>query len=144
MATIKVLVIQGAGMELRGKTQVEIFGPETLDDINAGIRASAATLDIDVDIMQSNDETAVVQRLASAGIEYAAMIINPSGFTATEGPLPGAIEALAFPCFEVHASNPTRRGLRSTIQPVCQGAICGFGYGGYEMALRAIRAATDD
>jgi len=135
----RVLVVQGAGMDLRGTSQVEVFGPETLAEINAGIEAHAAALGIEVEIVQSNDELEVVGRLESASPDaYAAMIINPGGFTATTGPLPETIRNLPFPAFEVHASNPAARGVRSTILPACRGAIAGFGYAGYRLALEAI------
>jgi len=136
---MKVLVIQGAGMDQRGKSQVEIFGPETLEQINARILQHAESLGIEVEIYQSNDEDEVVAKLQQleAG-EIDALIINPGGFTATEGMLPQTVSELAVPAFEVHASNPTARGVQSTLLPVCKGAICGFGYAGYAMALQAI------
>jgi len=134
-----VLVVQGAGMDQRGRMQVEIFGPETLPEINAGIEAHARSRGIDVEIVQSNDEVEVVARLRSADpAAYDALIINPGGFTTTSGPLPEAIRDLPFPAYEVHASNPAARGVRSTILPVCRGAVSGFGYVGYRLALEAI------
>jgi 3-dehydroquinate dehydratase-2 len=136
---MKVLVIQGAGMDQRGKSQVEIFGPETLEQINAQILQHAKSLGIEVEIYQSNDEDEVVARLRRLETgEIDALIINPGGFTATEGTLPQTVSELAVPAFEVHASNPTARGVQSTLLPVCKGAVCGFGYAGYAMALRAI------
>ncbi len=137
----KVLVIQGAGMELRGKVQLDVFGPETLEEINARIETEAAVLGLEVEIVQSNDEDAVVALLESrAAGEYLALLINPGGFTTTEGPLPEAIAQLTFPAYEVHASNPGARGVRSTLLPVCKGAVCGFGYDGYRLALTGLIA----
>ena len=139
----KVLVIQGAGMDMRGKSQLEIFGPETIEEINAQILAHARTLGLEVEIFQSNDEDRVVAKLEAADpAEFAALLINPGGFTTTTGPLPEAVQRLAFPAYEVHASNPASRGVKSTLQPVCQGSICGFGYGGYQLCLQAIRNQT--
>ena len=135
---MKVLVIQGADMELRGIENVAVFGPETLDEINADIRARADELGLGVEIFHSNDEAEVVAEIARLAAEIDAFIINPSGFTVTEGPLPDAIEALDVPSYEVHASNPSARGVVSTLLPKCTGAICGFGYAGYGMALEAI------
>lgn len=135
----RVLIIQGAGMDERGRTMVEVFGPETLPEINAGIEAHARELGVEVEILQSNDEPALVSRLQSldaTGID--ALIINPAGFTTTDGPLPDAIRALPFPAYEVHASNPAARGISSRIGPACRGSICGFGYLGYRLALDAI------
>jgi len=135
-----VLIIQGAGMEQRGTTQVEIFGPETLDQINAQITASALASNLQADIVQFNDEQALVNKLgAVTPADYIALIINPGGFTTTTGPLPEALKVLAIPAYEVHASNPASRGVVSTIAPFCKGAMCGFGYAGYGLALQAIR-----
>ena len=137
----RVLIVQGEGMDRRGKELVDLFGPETLEEINAAIEVTAADLGVVVEVFQSNDEDAVVERLTTAAQEpFAAMIINPGGFTASTGPLPDAIAALPFPAFEVHASNPAARGVRSTIGPVCKGSVCGFGYAGYGMVLKALKA----
>ena len=139
----KVLVIQGAGMDMRGKAQVDIFGPETLEEINAQILGHARALGIEVEIFQTNDEDRAVAKLEAADpAEFAGVLINPGGFTTTTGPLPETVSKLTFPACEVHASNPSSRGVISTLMPVCQGAICGFGYAGYELGLRAITNST--
>jgi len=135
----RVLIIQGAGMDERGHKLVEIFGPETLPEINAQIEAHARELGVSVEIFQTNDEAALVAHLESINAaEVDAMIINPGGFTPTTGPLPDAIRALPFPTYEVHASNPAARGVVSTIGPACRGGVCGFGYLGYRLVLDAI------
>ena len=134
----KVVVIQGAGMDQRGKVQIEVFGPETLAEINARISADAAALGLEVEIMQSNDEDETLSFIQ--GLEedhWLAGIINPSGFTGS-GKLADAIAAVRIPFYEVHASNPTARGVVSSILPVCQGGVCGFGYAGYGMVLREL------
>ncbi len=138
---MKVLVIQGAGMELRGREDVEIFGPETLEEINAGIEAAAATLGLSVEIVQHNDELALVDLLARVADAFDAVVINPSRFTVGDGPLPEALAELTLPVYEVHASNPSARGVVSRITPVCRGAVCGFGYDGYRIALEGLRTA---
>lgn len=140
----KVLVIQGAGMELRGTVDVDIFGPETFDEINARIEREAKTLGLSIEILHSTEEQDVVDKLAAFDANaYAALVINPAGFTTTDGPLPEAIGKLGIPAYEVHASNPAARGVQSAILPHCKGAICGFGYDGYGLALEAIRARVD-
>ena len=134
----KVLIIQGAGMDERGKTMVEVFGPETLGEIDAGIRAHANELGIAVEIMQSNAADDVVRAIEQTR-DIDALIINPGGFTAASTGIPAAITAKGVPAIEVHASNPAGRGVQSVILPVCQGAICGFGYVGYRLALIALQ-----
>jgi 3-dehydroquinate dehydratase-2 len=142
-----VLVIQGAGMDERGKKRVEVFGPETIDQINAQIRQGASDMALTVEIMQSNDVSEVVQLLQSLTPNnapgFVAGVINPAGFTTLTGALPDAISKLPFPMYEVHASNPASRGVISAVLPVCRGAICGFGYTGYQLALQAIKGQTE-
>ena len=138
---MKVLIVQGAGMELRGKVDVEIFGPETLAEINARIETAATALDLSVEIVQHNDEAALVSALAGVASEFDAIVINPSGFTVGDGPLPEVLAGLDVPVYEVHASNPSARGVVSRITPVARGAVCGFGYDGYRIALEGIRRA---
>lgn len=144
---IKVLVIQGAGMDMRGIENIDIFGPDTLDQINAQIENHADQLNLEVEIFQSNDEETVLQKVKSYGAnenpkELDAIIINPGGFTVTKGELPSAMAAAGVPCYEIHASNPATRGINSVFLPICKGAICGFGYAGYKMALQAIKDLT--
>ena len=136
----RILVIQGAGMNMRGKAQIEIFGTTTLDQINEQIRGYADSLGVDVELFHSNIEGEVVNVLYDAhdrGIDAA--LINPAGYTTGAGPLRGAITQVRFPVFEVHASNPTARGTVSAIQPVCKGSIYGFGVYGYYLALEAVK-----
>ena len=137
----KVLVIQGAGMNMRGKAQLEIFGPSTLDQINAQIRGYAGDLGIDVEIFHSNIEGEVANALYDAHDgDVDAAVINPAGYTGTTGPLRSAITQVRFPVFEVHVSNPASRGGVSNIQPVCKGSVWGFGIYGYYLALEGVKS----
>lgn len=135
----KVLVIQGAGMNMRGKSQVEIFGTHTLDDMNEQIRAYAEGLGVEVEMFHSNIEGEVVNALYDAHERgFDAALINPAGYTTGTGPLRNAITQVKFPVIEVHASNPTSRGTVSNVLPVCKGAVYGFGVYGYRLALEAV------
>ena len=137
---VKVLVIQGAGMNMRGKVDVEIFGPMTLEELNEQIRGYAAKQGIEVEIIQSNIEGEVVNALYDAddrGVDAA--LINPAGYMRTTGPLPNAIGQVKMPVIEVHVSNPVARGIASTILPVCKGSVTGFGPFGYSLALAAAK-----
>ena len=140
----KILIIQGAGLDKRGKEHIDIFGPETLEEINAQITNQAQALGVDVELFQSNDEAEVIKRLSQIKKgDYDALLINPGGFTVTTGSLPQVIGDLPIPAFEIHASNPSSRKIQSTIQPYCKGSICGFGYTGYQMAMQAISNPGD-
>src|SRR5262245_57603946 len=137
---MRVLVIHGAGMSMRGKVQTEIFGTLTLPEYDAKIRAYAAAHGIEVEIFHSNVEGEVINRLYAAhdqGIDAA--IINPDGFTRGYPALVGAIGRVAFPTIEVHVSNPARRGTHSDVATAARGGIAGFGVVGYDLALRGIK-----
>ena len=137
----KVLVIQGASMNMRGKVQVEVFGTSTLDDINKEIHGYGQELGIDIDIFHSNIEGEVVNYLylAHDSGDVDACLINPAGYTTSNGVLRAAVAQVRFPVIEVHASNPTSRGTVSTIQPVSKGSVYGFGYYGYYLALEGVK-----
>lgn len=136
----KVLVIQGAGMNMRGKAQVETFGPLTLDEMNEQILGFAEGLGMDVELFHSNIEGEVVNALYDAhDRDFDAALINPAGYTTVSGPMRGAISQVKYPVIEVHASNPTARGTVSQVLPVCKGAVYGFGVYGYKLALEAVK-----
>ena len=134
----KVLVIHGAGMNMRGKVQVDVFGPMTLPEYDQHIRSYAAELQVDVEIFHSNIEGEVINRIYGAqetGIDAA--IINPAGYTSGHPALVAAIGQVKFPTIELHVSNPARRGGTSDVARACRGTIAGFGIYGYYMALKA-------
>ena len=140
----KVLVIQGAGMNMRGKSQLDIFGPTTLDQINEQILGYAEGLGIDVELYHSNIEGEVVNAIYDAHErQIDAAVINLAGYTTTTGPLRAAITQVGFPFIEVHASNPTARGTVSNVLPVCKGSVYGFGVYGYYLALEAVKHMSE-
>jgi 3-dehydroquinate dehydratase-2 len=135
----KILVIHGAGMNMRGKAQVEVFGPMTLPEYDAQIRAYAAALGAEIEIFHSNIEGEVINRLYQAHDEGCdGAIINPAGFTRGYPALTAAIGSVKFPAIEVHISNPARRGLHSDVATASLGAVAGFGIAGYDLALRGL------
>lgn len=136
----KVLVIHGAGMNMRGKAQLETFGPMTLPEYDQHIRQYASELGVEVEIFHSNVEGEVINKLYAAhdgGCDGA--IINPAGFTVGYPALAAAIGQVKFPTFELHISNPARRGRVSEIAPASRGVVTGFGIYGYWVALRGIQ-----
>jgi 3-dehydroquinate dehydratase II len=136
----KILVIHGAGMNMRGKAQTEIFGTMTLPEYDVKIREYAAELGVEVEIFHSNIEGEVINRLYAAhGQGFDGAIINPDGFTRGYPALVGAIGKVGFPTIEVHISNPARRGTHSDIATTSLGSITGFAIAGYALALRGLR-----
>jgi 3-dehydroquinate dehydratase-2 len=137
---MKLLVVQGAGMNMRGKTQTEIFGTMTLEQYNQHIVKYAAELDIEVEIFHSNIEGEVINRLYAANDEgIAGALVNPAGFSRGYPALTAAISQVTFPVIEVHISNPVRRGPVSDTATVSLGMVTGFGVLGYYLALRGLR-----
>ncbi|MGE3537242.1 MAG: type II 3-dehydroquinate dehydratase [Candidatus Tectimicrobiota bacterium] len=136
----KVLVIHGAGINMRGKVQTEIFGTMTMAEYNEHINKYAAELGIEVEIFHSNIVGEVVNKFYEAhenGTDAA--LINPAGYSSGHPTLLAAISQVKFPTIEVHISNPARRGSTSEVARVSQGVVMGFGIFGYYMALRGVR-----
>ena len=136
----KILVIHGAGMNMRGKVQTEIFGTMTLPEYDAQIRKYAAELGMEIDIFHSNIEGEVVNRLYAANdAGFDGAIFNPAGFSRGYPALVAAIGQAKYPTIEVHISNPVRRGPVSDTATVSRGMVTGFGVEGYYLALHGLR-----
>jgi 3-dehydroquinate dehydratase-2 len=137
---MKILVVHGAGMNMRGKVQTDIFGTMTLPEYDAHIRRYAEELGVAVEIFQSNIEGEVINRLYAASDQgFDAAIFNPAGFSRGYPALVAAIAQVKFPVIEVHISNPVRRGPVSDTATVSRGMVTGFGVAGYYLALRGLR-----
>jgi 3-dehydroquinate dehydratase-2 len=136
----KILVIHGAGMNMRGKVQTEIFGPMTLPEYDERIRGYAKELGVDIEIFHSNVEGDVINRLYAANDQgFDAAIFNPAGFSRGYPALVAAISQVKFPTIELHMSNPVRRGPVSETATVSHGIVAGFGIVGYHLGLRGLR-----
>jgi 3-dehydroquinate dehydratase-2 len=133
----KVLIIHGAGMNMRGKVQIETFGTMTLPEYDEHIRKYASELGLEVEIFHSNIVGEVINKFYEAHERgVAAALINPAG--TGQPALVAAIGQVGFPTIEVHISNPARRGGTSEIARVSQGVVTGFGIAGYYLALRGV------
>lgn len=136
-----VLVLNGSNLNMLGKRQPEIYGRETLADIEAACRAEAKGLDLALDFFQSNHEGALVDRIQQAREANSGIVINAGAYTHTSVALLDALNAAEKPVIEVHLSNIYKREEfrhHSYISPVAVGVICGFGSQGYLLALRAM------
>jgi 3-dehydroquinate dehydratase II len=138
----KILVLHGPNLNLLGSREPEIYGRETLADINRRLIVQAKTAGAAVHCFQSNHEGALIDRVQQSKKERVAfIIINPAGFTHTSVALRDALAAVAIPFIEVHLSNiharePFRR--HSYFSDQASGTICGLGSRGYELALQYI------
>lgn len=137
----KILVVHGAGMNMRGKVQVDVFGPMTLADYDARIRDYAKARNITVEMFHSNIEGEVINRIYAAGDQnFDGALINPAGYMTGYPALGLAISQVAYPTIEVHISNPARRGIVSDIAKACRATVAGFGIAGYDLALKGLQS----
>jgi 3-dehydroquinate dehydratase II len=136
----KLLVIHGAGMNMRGKVQLDVFGPMLLPEYDEHIRKFAGEHGFDVEIFHSNIEGEVINKFYEAndrGVD--ACIINPAGYSSGYRALYAAMSQVKFPTIELHISNPARRGNQSEVAKVARGVITGFGINGYSLAMRGLK-----
>ena len=139
----KFLVIHGAGMNMRGKAQIEIFGPMTLAQYDEQLRKYAQELGVELEIFHSNVEGEVINKLYLAhDADVSGCIINPAGFTVGYGAINQAITQVKFPTIEVHISNPALRGRISDVGRHTKGVLTGFGIFGYYLAMRGLLELT--
>lgn len=135
----RVLILHGPNLNLLGSREPEIYGRETLDEVNARLTTAAAAAGVQVQCFQSNHEGALVDRIQEARREGIAFIVfNPAAFTHTSIALRDALAAVELPFIEVHLSNiharePFRQ--RSYFSDLAVGTICGLGTQGYDLAL---------
>ena len=136
----KILVIHGPNLNLLGTREVDVYGSVTIDDINKDLKRAAKSKDITLEIVQSNHEGDIVEKIGSAKGKFDAILINPAAYTHTSIAIRDAISAVSIPTVEVHLSNIyAREEFRHTslIAPVAQGQVSGFGKMSYILGLEA-------
>jgi 3-dehydroquinate dehydratase-2 len=136
-----VFVLNGPNLNLLGLREPQVYGHETLADIEAMCARIAAELGVVVDFRQTNHEGVLVDWIQEARGKAAGMIINPGAYTHTSIAIHDALRALDAPVIELHLSNVfAREPFRhhSYVSPVAKGVMCGFGANGYQWALRAL------
>ncbi len=137
---MNVLVIHGPNLNLLGTREPEVYGTQTLADVDKMLADEAKTLGITIKSTQSNSEGALVDAIQGAAKWAHAIIINPGAYTHTSIALRDAIAGVSVPTIECHLSNVhAREDFRrhSYITPVAKGLICGFGVESYRLALHA-------
>lgn len=139
---LKILVVHGPNLNLLGTREPEVYGRQTLGDIDRQLLELGKELGAEILTFQSNHEGALIDRIHQAREEgVAGILINPGGFTHTSVALRDALSGVAIPAIEVHLSNVHAREefrRHSYISGVVVGQICGLGAQGYLLALRGL------
>ena len=136
--TSPIYVLNGPNLNLLGEREPDIYGHETLADVQAICEAAAE--DFTIVFRQSNHEGELVDWIQEARTRASALVINPAAYGHTSVAILDAIKALNIPVVECHLSNLfAREAFRhhSFITPVASGLISGFGAGSYDLAVRA-------
>ena len=134
---MRVLVLNGPNLNLLGTREPEVYGRETLADIELLVRNRAEALGMEIDFLQSNHEGDLID-MVQAHRDWDGIIINPGGYTHTSVALADALLATPCPTVEVHLSNIFKREPfrhHSYISPAAWGCVMGFGYRGYLAAI---------
>jgi len=135
-----ILIIHGPNLNLLGRREKDIYGHNSLDDINRQLASLADELKVSVSFFQSNSEGDLVNAVQNALGTYDALVINPGAYTHTSIALRDAIAGTELPAVEVHLSNIYRREefrKKSMLADVAVGQITGFQVDSYLLGLRA-------
>ncbi len=136
----KILVLNGPNLNILGAREPDVYGHETMAEIEASCAKRASALGLTVEFRQSNSEGELVDWIQEARNGYAGLIVNAGAYTHTSIALLDALLACEVPVIEVHLSNILQRDdfrHHSYVSKAARGLICGFGGFGYEMALEA-------
>ncbi|NVK35825.1 MAG: type II 3-dehydroquinate dehydratase [Rhodobacteraceae bacterium] len=137
----KVFILNGPNLNLLGKRQPEIYGHETLQDVEMACRQIASAAGHDIRLLQSNAEHQLIDWVHEARESASGIIINPAAFTHTSVAILDALNAFEGPVIEVHISNVHKRESfrhHSFVSGRADGIIIGCGVQGYELALQRI------
>ena len=136
-----LLLLHGPNLNLLGQREPDLYGTQTLADIDERCRSRARRDGVTLNAFQSNAEHALIDRVQKAADDATGVIIiNPAGYTHTSVALRDALLGVALPFIEVHLSNIHGRETfrrHSYFSDRAAGVICGFGPLGYELATEA-------
>ena len=144
---MRFLVINGVNLNMLGVREPDIYGRNTLSELEERISERAKRLGCEVGFFQSNHEGAICDEIQKALGAYDGIIINPGAFTHYSYAIRDALGSVKLPAIEVHISNIHKREEfrhRSVTAAECTGQICGLGFKGYEYALEALCDAVKD
>ena len=137
----KIYILNGPNLNLLGTRETDIYGSETLAQIQSTCESKARDLGLQTDFRQTNIEGELVGWIQEAREKASGIVLNAAGYTHTSVAVHDALKASSLPIIEVHLSNIYRREAfrhKSYVSPVAHGVICGFGGLGYGFALEAL------
>jgi 3-dehydroquinate dehydratase-2 len=137
----RILILNGPNLNMLGTREPDIYGHDTLDDIDAMCKVEGLKLGYIVECFQSNVEGELVSKIQEAKNGCDALIINAGAYTHTSVAIHDALKLLSIPIIEVHLSNPgARESFRhqSFITPIAKGVIAGFGAQSYLLAIQSL------
>ena len=138
---MRILVLNGVNLNLTGTRNPEVYGSETLDDINLEISKFAAERGAVCDFFQTNFEGELVEALHKARGVYDGIVLNAGAWTHYSYAIRDAIEAIELPVIETHISDITKREpfrANSVISEVCAATVMGLGKGSYLKAVEML------
>ena len=139
---MRIMILHGPNLNLLGSRETELYGRKTLDDINQSLRRRAEELGHEIkENLQTNSESALVERIQAAQGKVDGIVINPAAYTHTSIALRDALLATGIPFAEVHLSNvharePYRH--QSYLSDIAVGIVAGFGPDSYLLALEGL------
>jgi 3-dehydroquinate dehydratase-2 len=137
----KILVIHGPNLNMLGQREPDIYGRESLADIDTKLKTRGAGFGLEVESFQSNHEGAIVDKIQQVMGSCQGIIINPAAYTHTSVAIRDALGMLDVPVIEIHLSNIHKREPfrhRSMIADIVVARIAGFGAHGYLLALEGL------
>jgi 3-dehydroquinate dehydratase-2 len=137
----RILVIHGPNLNMLGKREPEIYGDQSLDEIDAQLLKLGEKLGMGIETFQSNHEGEIVDRIQQAVGSSDGILINPAAYTHTSIAIRDALSLLEVPVIEIHLSNIYQREPfrhNSLIADIAAARIAGFGARGYMMALEGL------
>jgi len=146
MSQLPIFILNGPNLNLLGEREPEIYGRDTLAEIEAQCAAKAKENGLGIDFRQTNVEGELISWIQEADKAARGILLNAAAYTHTSVGLFDALSAVGVPVIEVHLSNPYKRETfrhKSFVSPAANGVICGFGAHGYLMAIEAMAKLLD-
>jgi 3-dehydroquinate dehydratase II len=138
---VRFAVLNGPNLNLLGTREPELYGRETLGDVEQVLRTVASDIGAELEFAQHNGEGELIEAIHRLRGRVDGVVINAGAYTHSSLAIRDALTAVAVPFVEVHITNvyarePERR--HSMLAPAAVGSVCGLGTYGYELALRGL------